>query len=201
MTACGQIGSHAAAFPEPELYRLQPGELILAASEGDIPSILAEESYFVQVEKADLEDTDLVVGLLIGGVSRAYPVRLLSLHEVVNDRVGDRAIAVTWCPLCFSAVIFDRIVDGQELSFRASGYLLHDNLVLADHPTDTLWSQLLGQGIKGALRGSVLKVISSTVTTWGIWRENYPDPGSCQLRDWDMKGIFPIRMRATSTVE
>lgn len=148
---------------------------MLAASEADIPNIQAEENYFVQVEKADLEDTDLVVGLLIGGISRAYPVRLLSLHEVVNDRIGEKAIAVTWCPLCYSAVVYDRIVEGKELSFRASGYLLHDNLVLVDHPTDTLWSQLLGQGIRGALRGSVLKVIPSTVTTWGIWRENYPD--------------------------
>ena len=84
--------------------------MVLAASEGDIPSIQTEESYFVQVEKADLEDTDLVVCLLIGGVSRAYPVRLLSLHEVVNDRVGDRAIAVTWCPLCYTAGGFDRRV-------------------------------------------------------------------------------------------
>ena len=103
---------------------------MLAASEGDILSIQTEESYFVQVEKADLEDTDLVVCLLIG-VSRAYPVRLLSLHEVVNDQV----------------------VEGEKLSFRASGYLLHDNLVLIDHPTDKLWSQLFGQGIKGARRG------------------------------------------------
>lgn len=173
--ACGPISSHAAAFPEPELYRLQPGELVLAASVEDIPSIQTEESYFVQSEKADLEDTDLVVGLLIGSRSRAYPVRLLSLHEVINDRVGDRAIAVTWCPLCYSAVVFDRVIDGEELLFRASGYLLHDNLVLIDHRTDTLWSQLLGQGIKGARRGKVLNVVPSTVTTWGIWRENYPD--------------------------
>ena len=104
----------------------------------------------------------------IGGRSRAYPVRLLSLHEIVNDRVGDRAIAVTWSPLCYSAVVFDRVVDGEELSFRASGYLLHDNLVLIDHPTDTLWSQLLGHGIKGALRGEILNLVPSTVTTWGI---------------------------------
>jgi hypothetical protein len=122
----------------------------------------------VQVEKADLEDTDLVVGLLIGSVSRAYPVRLLSLHEVVNDRVGDRAIAVTWCPLCYSAVVFDRVIEGEELSFRASGYLLHDNLVLIDHPTYLLWSQLLGQGIKGVWRGKILNMVPSTVTTWGI---------------------------------
>ena len=59
-TACGQIGSHAVAFPEQELYRLQPGELVLAASEEDIPSIQTEVCYFVQVEKADLEDTDLL---------------------------------------------------------------------------------------------------------------------------------------------
>ncbi len=175
VTACGLSSSHVVAFPEVELYRLQPGELILASSEKDIPSIQAEENYFVQVEKAGLEDTDLVVGLLIGGESRAYPVRLLSLHEVVNDRVGGNAIAVTWCPLCYSAVVFDRTIEGQELSFRASGYLLNDNLVLIDHPTDTLWSQLLGQGIKGARRGSILKVFPSTVTTWGIWREAYSD--------------------------
>ena len=175
VTACGQIGSHVAAFPEPKLYRLQPGELVLAADAKDIPPIQAEENNFVQVEKADLEDTALVVGLFIGGESRAYPVRLLSLHEVVNDRIGEKAFAVTWCPLCYSPVVYDRIVDGRELSFRASGYLLHDNLVLVDHPTDTLWSQLLGQGIRGALRGSVLKVIPSTITTWEIWRGNYPD--------------------------
>jgi len=173
--ACGRGSSIAGVFPETENYRLKPGELVLAASERDIPSILAEESYFVEVEKADLEDEDLVVGLLIGGFSRAYPVRLLSLHEVVNDRVADRAIAVTWCPLCYSAVVFDRIVDGEEFTFRASGYLLHDNLVMIDHPTDTLWSQLLGQGIKGAQRGSVLQVIPSTITSWEIWREAYPD--------------------------
>ena len=175
VTACGLNGSHAAAFPEPELYRLQPGELILAAAEEDIPPIQADDTNFVPAEKADLDDLDLVVGLLIGVEARAYPVRLLSLHEVVNDQVGGYKITVTWCPLCYSAVVYNRFVEGQELSFRASGYLLHDNLVLVDHPTDTLWSQLLGQGIKGALKGSVLGVIPSTITRWGIWRDTYPE--------------------------
>jgi hypothetical protein len=89
LSACGQYNPRADTFSEAELHRLQPGELVLAASEGDIPPIQAEEDYFVQVEKANLEDTDLIVGLLIGSVSRAYPVRLLSLHEVVNDLIGD----------------------------------------------------------------------------------------------------------------
>ena len=164
---------------------------MLAASEGDIPSIQTEESYFVQVEKADLEDTDLVVGLLIGGVSRAYPVRLLSLHEVINDRVGGSSIAVTWCPLCYSAVVFDRVVEGEELSFRASGYLLHDNLVLIDHPTNTFWSQLLGQGIKGARRGKILHVVPSTVTTWGIWRDSFPDTRVLSAENLGYDGDLP----------
>ena len=95
VTACGQISSRAAAFPEPELYRLRPGELVLAADERDIPSIDADNEHFVPAEKADLEDTDLIVGLFIGCESRAYPVRLLSLHEVINDQVEDKVIAVT----------------------------------------------------------------------------------------------------------
>lgn len=154
---------------------MQPGELVLAASEKDIPPIEAREEYFVPAQKADLEDGDLVVGFLIGGKSRTYPVRLLSLHEVVNDQIGDTSFAVTWSPLCFSPVVYNRIVEGQELSFRASGYLLNDNLVLLDHPTNTLWSQLLGQGIKGAYRDTYLEIFPSSLTTWKIWRELHPD--------------------------
>jgi hypothetical protein len=175
VTACGPKSSHAVALPEPEIFRLKPGELVLAATEDDIPPIQAEGSNFVPAEKADLDDQELVVGLVIGRKPRAYPVRLLSLHEVVNDQVGDHYFAVTWCPLCFSAIVFDRQVEGRILRFQASGYLLNDNLVLKDQPSDTLWSQLLGQGIKGALRGTLLDVIPSSVTKWELWRETYPD--------------------------
>ena len=73
----------------PEIYRLKPGEIILAATEDDIPPIQAEAANFVLAEKADVDDLELIVDLLIGGNSRAYPVRLLSLHEMVNDQVGE----------------------------------------------------------------------------------------------------------------
>jgi hypothetical protein len=71
-------------------------------------------------------------------------------------------------------VVYEREIDGVEYQFRASGYLLYDNLVLIDHPTDTLWSQLLGQGIKGAMKGTVLRTLPSTLTTWAIWKDSYP---------------------------
>ena len=189
--ACGQISPYAVAFPDQEYYQLQPGELILAAMEEDIPPIQAVEEYFVHAEKADIDNLDLVVGLFIGGESRAYPVRLLSLHEVVNDQMGGIAFAVTWCPLCFSPVVFDRTVAGNVLTFQASGYLLHDNLVLRDDPTDTLWSQLLGQGIKGAQRGTVLEVLPSSLTTWEAWRESYPDSLALSAEKLGYQGEVP----------
>lgn len=71
-------------------------------------------------EKADLDDLEIVIGLFIGGKTRAYPVRLLSLHEVINDRVGEQVIAVPWCPLCNTAIVYNRVIDGNELTFGAS---------------------------------------------------------------------------------
>jgi hypothetical protein len=148
--------------------------LVLAASEDDIPPILAKEEDFVPAEKADLDDLETVIGLFIGGEPRAYPVRLLSLHEVVNDQVGGETIAVTWCPLCYTAIVYNRKVNGQVLTFGASGYLLNENLVLIDHQSETLWSQLLGQGIKGGFSGEFLDVIPSSLTTWESWKKTYP---------------------------
>lgn len=173
--ACGRDNSHAAALPTAAPYRLQPGELVLAASPEDIPPIQAKEEDFVPAQKADLDPEDLIVGIFIGGESKVYPVRLLNLHEVVNDRLGEETYAVTWCPLCYSPVVYRRVVAGQELSFQASGYLLKDNLVLVDQPTGTLWSQLLGQGIRGALRGEKLEVLPSQIMTWENWREIHPE--------------------------
>ena len=175
VTACGSNSSHAVAFPTPVIYRLKPGELVLAAIEDAIPPINAVESNFVPAEKADLDDLELVIGVLIGGIPSAYPVRLLSLHEVVNDQVDEDYFSVTWCPLCFSAIVYNRLIEDKPLAFRASGYLLNDNLVLVDRPTETLWSQLLGQGIKGAHRGTLLETYPSIISPWGVWKETYPE--------------------------
>jgi hypothetical protein len=113
--------------------------------------------------------------VFINGQARAYPIRLLSLHEVVNDTVGGQPIAVTWCPLCYTALVFDRVVDGRELTFGASGYLFKNNLVMYDHQSETLWSQLLAQGIRGAYSRSYLKLIGASQTTWAAWKQAHPE--------------------------
>jgi len=166
-----------AVFPTPEAYRLRPGELVLASSPGDIPAITASEDLFVSAVDGDLEweDEELVVGVAINGEARAYPIRLLSLHEIVNDKVGGQAILVTWCPLCYSAIVFDRNVEGQELNFGVSGFLLRNNLVMYDLRSETLWSQALAQGVRGAYDRVRLEFIPSQLTTWAKWKALHSD--------------------------
>jgi hypothetical protein len=152
-----------------------PGELQIAADIDDIPAIFASDDMFVDIRAGNQEwpAEELVIGVEINGQARAYPIRLLSSHEIVNDVIGGEPVAVTWCPLCFSALVFDRVVDGRELTFGVSGYLYHNNLVMYDHQTNTFWSQLLGQAIRGAQRRAFLDTHPSILMAWSEWQAEY----------------------------
>jgi hypothetical protein len=111
---------------------------------------------------------------------RAYPIRYLNYHEIVNDeiatdRTANQPIAVTWCPLCGSAVVYDREVDGQTLEFGVSGKLADDDLVMYDRETGSEWKQSLGEAIAGPLEGAELAVLPAAVTTVERFREDHPD--------------------------
>jgi hypothetical protein len=135
----------------------------------DDPSFGAE--YF-----GDSDDRVIVVD----DPPRAYPVRILSYHEIVNDTLPVeggtvRPIAVTWCPICASAVVYDRRVDGRTLTFGTSGKLADDALVMYDRETESEWKQPLGRAIAGPLEGTELDVVPATMTTWERFRESHPD--------------------------
>ncbi len=140
-----------------------------------IPSI--DNPKFVSAEEADsfLEEDDLVFGLFLGGVARAYPAKILVWHEIVNDNVNDKAVLVTFCPLCFTGAAFDRTIGGETVEFGTSGKLYNSDLVMYDRKTDSYWSQVLGQAIVGELAGRVLKRIPLDHVTWRVWRNLYPD--------------------------
>ncbi len=176
LPACVPLTPQPASMPTPTQRprRLLPGELQLAASPDDIPAIFASEDVFVGPESDEWPDDEEIIGVEINGDARAYPIRLLSLHEIVNDVVGEKPVAVTWCPLCYSGLVFERVVDGTELTFGVSGYLYRNNLVMYDHQSNGLWSQLLAQGIKGSYRGEYLTVLPSVLTTWGEWKQAHP---------------------------
>lgn len=139
-----------------------------------IPSI--DDPAFAAAHEADfVSDSDLVIGLNIDGDARAYPLFILVWHEIVNDRVGGTPVAVTYCPLCFTSQVFERLPGGREAEFGTSGRLYNSNLVMYDRLTGTYWSQALGTAIKGELAGSVLDTVPFDVISWGDWKRLYPD--------------------------
>ena len=152
---------------------IDPHSLATLLPRDSIPAI--DDPQFEAAARAEnMGAGERVIGLEINGDARAYPINILSSHEIVNDVVGGQAVAVTWCPLCYSALVFSRQVDDQELSFGVSGRLLQNTLVMYDRQTESLWSQLYGGAINGPLAGSSLKVFPSVLTEWESWRSLHP---------------------------
>jgi hypothetical protein len=121
-----------------------------------------------------LSDDDLVVGVARAGDARAYPLKILNWHEVVNDTLGG-PLLVTYCPLCGSAMTAVREVGGEETVFGVSGYLYRNDLVMYDRASDSLWSQIAATAINGPATGATLALLPSSLTTWGEWRATHPE--------------------------
>lgn len=177
-----------------------------------IPAIDAPR--FVPAAAADfLTDDDLVIGLTLAGKARAYPTRILNYHEIVNDTLAHRAVAVTWCPLCGSGLVFERSIDSKPVEFGVSGLLHNSDLIMYDRASRSLWQQITGTAFAGPLRGRELAALPSSMTTWRQWRGAHPDtqvlaPPSEDRRyqdprpygDYDRSDrlIFPVAQRNPS---
>ena len=139
-----------------------------------IPSI--DQPKFIPVEKVDyLKDDDIVIGLVRGETARAYPTRILVWHEIVNDTIEGEAVAVTYCPLCGTAMVFEREIDGKELTFGVSGLLYHSDVLMYDRESESLWSQLAMKAVTGKAKGKELKWLPSAHITWKAWRDQHPN--------------------------
>ncbi len=147
-----------------------------------IPSI--DTPSFVSTEAARdwIEPQEPVIALEINGAARAYPLQVLTFHEIVNDRVGGVPVAVTFCPLCYSAIVFERILQGEPVEFGVSGLLRKSDLVMYDRKTETLWQQFNGQAIVGDLAGQTLEQVPSQIVSYQQFRSAYPD-GQVLSRD------------------
>lgn len=118
---------------------------------------------------------DEVIGVAIGNESHTYPIKLMNYHEVIDDIVGGVPIVVAWCPLCGTAIAYERTVDGTVLTFRTSGYLYRNNKVLFDVQTASLWPMILGEAINGTYHGTRLKIVTSTRLPFGDWKALHPE--------------------------
>jgi len=140
-----------------------------------IPPI--DNPQFDDIATADqwLQSASPVIALEIDGIARAYPLAILTRHEIANDVINDVPIAVTFCPLCNSAIVFDRRVAGETLRFGVSGLLRNSDLIMWDDATQTLWQQLTGEGIVGAHTGTLLDIAPSQLVGYGAFKAQYPD--------------------------
>jgi hypothetical protein len=131
---------------------------------------------FEPVAEVDwLEDAEPVIALGIGEEWRAYPIQILMWHEIVNDVVADVPVTVTFCPLCHTAIVFERTVDGDVLDFGTTGNLRYSDLVMYDRQTESWWQQATGRGIVGDYTGTQLEFLPSQFTSWEQFRELHPD--------------------------
>lgn len=187
-------------------FPLRNPEILYVLPPDAIQSILKPD--FVPTDQAKIEEESPMIGVVLNDQAHAYSMFLLNAHEIVNDVVGGEKIAVTWCPLCSTAVVYSRIVKEQELTFGVTGSLWRNGLVMYDHQTSTLWSGITGEALEGPLVGSRLNVLLSTQKIrWREWRGLYPesqvlsidgleDPAIDQYWDYhssENTGLFTVR--------
>lgn len=139
-----------------------------------IPALL--DPRFVPAREATfLEDHDRILGLSRGREAKAYAVRILNWHEVVNDSIGGRSVVITYCPLCGTGIAFSADVEGQLHTFGVSGLVYQSNLLMYDHQTESLWSQASMEAVAGPLTGSKLTPLYLVHTTWAEWKREHPN--------------------------
>ncbi len=137
-----------------------------------IPPI--DDPAFKPVSEIDaLGETEPVIGVSINGKAKAYPLRILMRHEIVNDELGGVPITVTFCPLCNAAMVFDRRVGDKVLDFGTTGKLRNSDLVMWDRQTESWWQQFLGEAIVGSMTGTKLKALPVRLESWRNFKKRF----------------------------
>ena len=139
-----------------------------------IPSI--DDPIFKAVGKIDnIHPDEPVIAVHYNGMAKAYPLRVLLWHEIVNDKIDDLPIAVTYCPLCNASVVFDRRIDGEEVEFGVTGKLYKSDMLMYDRKSESWWQQYTGEAVIGNMLGKKLNKVVSRVESLLIFKSRHPD--------------------------
>jgi len=136
---------------------------------------LSDPKLITAAQATYLQPTDRIVGIELHGEARAYPIAILNWHEIVNDQIDGQRFAITYCPLCGTAMAFESSIDGKPTDFGVSGLLYNSDVLLYDRETESLWSQILGKSVAGKRVSTLLTAIPISHTTWRDWRERHAD--------------------------
>ena len=141
----------------------------------DAPKFERLENGMARGWASALSPIEAVVALELGGDARAYPLRILIWHEIVNDTVAGVPVAVTYCPLCNAALTFRRTLDDRVLDFGTTGKLRHSDLIMYDRQTESWWQQFTGEAIVGELTGAELELVPSRLASFGQFARDFPN--------------------------
>jgi hypothetical protein len=150
-------------------------EVIPAGPPRDGIPAISHPKFAAATEADFLTSVDEVIGVVVNGVARAYPARILGYHEIVNDRIGDTPVAVTFNPLCASAMAYKSQVNKQQLAFGTSGLVYNSNSLYYDKQTESLWSQITGEAVSGPAAGAKMELLPTALVSWGEWKAKHPD--------------------------
>ena len=139
-----------------------------------IPAI-DEPSFETALDVDWLADREPVIAVTVEGVTRGYPIQVLMWHEIVNDELQGRPLAVTFCPLCNTAIVFDRRLDGDVLDFGTTGNLRNSDLVMYDRQSESWWQQFSGEAIVGEHTGERLDQVAARIVAWQDFRTTHPE--------------------------
>ena len=158
-------------------FRIRPEEIEWGGVKKDGIPTLQNPAVIRAKDAKYLGSKDLVFGVYLDGVARAYPHRILDWHEMTNDVVGDTPISLSYCTLCGSGIVYDGRVEMKQYTFGSSGLLYRSNKLMYDNQTKSLWSNLTGEPVSGKLvdSGIKLKMLPVVVTTWKEWVKMHPD--------------------------
>lgn len=162
------------SFPNTDFSKADPAiEKVLTGgpAKDGIPAI--NEPKFTNLKEYKRADSVQAIVIKDGDITKVYPYNILTWHEIVNDTVNGVPVAITFCPLCGSAVVYDRRLEAGESTFGVSGALIESNMVMYDRKTETLWQQSTGEALAGELFGSRLELHPFQLMTMGDVRENY----------------------------
>ena len=176
--SCASVSSNNSGTPtgpgNDDSWLIPSDEVYVGTGRDGIPSI--DDPSFAPPEEIDfLESSDLVLGIKIGDDVRAYPHQILDYHEIVNDVVGDSAIAITFCPLTGSGIAWSRLVEGEPTTFGVSGLIHKNNLIAYDRKTESYWSQMMLQSVKGEKSGERAGSYHLIEMRWGSWKTVFPN--------------------------
>ncbi|OED35441.1 hypothetical protein AB833_29885 [Chromatiales bacterium (ex Bugula neritina AB1)] len=140
-----------------------------------IPSI--DSPKFISTAEASewLAFNEPVISLDVGGEAKAYPLQILTWHEIVNDVIDDLPVTVTFCPLCNASIVFNRTIEDVVYDFGTTGRLRRSDMVMYDRQTESWWQQFTGVGIIGKMNGVKLAQIPSSIVSFESFKMQYPN--------------------------